>query len=128
MSAAGQPGGGDASAADPTGGGDAAPGRRWVTIPIALPPEGETDTFAVDGLELLLCHAEGRAYVVKDECPHVRTSMKGGLIRGTILECPLHGGLMDLRDGSPAGMPIRRAGTCYRVRADGEGWAVEVPA
>ena len=109
---------------DPEAGGT---GLRWVAIPIPLPAEGETDSFAIDGLELLLCHAEGRAYVLKDECPHVRTSMKGGQIRGTILECPLHGGLMDVRDGSPAGMPIRRPGVCYRVREAGPGLEVEVP-
>ena len=89
---------------------------RWVEIPIELPPTGQTETFSIGDLDLLLCNAEGTAYVVRDQCPHVRTSMKGGLIRGTILECPLHGGLMDLRDGAPKGMPIRRPGTCYAVR------------
>ena len=101
---------------------------RWIDIPISLPPSGQTETFAVEGLELLLCNSDGTPYVIKDECPHVKTSMKGGLIRGTILECPLHGGLMDLRDGAPAGMPIRRPGTCFRVRPDGEGWQVGLPA
>jgi len=99
----------------------------WVEIPIPLPPTGQSETFTLGGLELLLCNAGGTPYVVRDQCPHVRTSMKGGLIRGTILECPLHGGLMDLRDGSPKGMPIRRPGTCYRVRAEGAGWQVELP-
>ena len=101
--------------------------HRWVDIPIPLPPSGQTETFGVGGLDLLLCNAEGTPYVVKDECPHVKTSMKGGLMRGTILECPMHGGLMDVRDGSPAGMPIRRPGISYRVRSDGEGWQVELP-
>ena len=100
---------------------------RWVDIPISLPEAGQTDTFAVGELELLLCNAGGTPYVVRDQCPHVRTSMKGGLIRGTILECPLHGGLMDLRDGAPKGMPIRRPGVCYRVRSEGDIWQVEVP-
>jgi len=101
----------------------------WVEIPISLPPVGQSDSFSIGDLALLLCNAEGTPYVVHDQCPHVRTSMKGGLIRGTILECPLHGGLMDLRDGSPAGMPIRRPGKCYAVRAsrDHEAWEVAVP-
>ncbi len=89
---------------------------RWVDVPVALPAEGETAAFSVGELALLLCHADGAPYVLHDACPHVRTSMAGARIRGTLLECPLHGGLMDVRDGSPAGMPIRRPGTCY-VRA-----------
>ena len=100
---------------------------RWVDVPIPLPPSGQTEPFELGGLGLLLCNAAGQVYVILDECPHVRTSMKEGLIRGTLLECPLHGGLMDLRDGSPAGMPIRSPGVCYAVRAEGEGWQVAIP-
>ena len=100
---------------------------HWIEIPIPLPPEGGTETFAVGDLELLLCNSGGTPYVVKDECPHVQTSLKGAQIQGTIIECPLHGGQMDLRDGSPVAMPIRRPGTCYAVRADGDGWQVELP-
>lgn len=101
---------------------------RWVDVPIPLPPTGQATSFSIDGLALLLCNAEGTPHVLHDECPHVRTSMAGALIRGTILECPLHGGLMDVRDGSPQGMPIRRPGTCYAVRAEGDALQVAVPA
>ncbi|MBK7948849.1 MAG: Rieske 2Fe-2S domain-containing protein [Deltaproteobacteria bacterium] len=102
-------------------------GLRWVEIPIPLPPEGGNETFAVGELSLLLCHTGGKPYVVRDECPHVRTSMQGGLIRGTILECPLHGGQLDLRDGRPVAMPIRRPVACYPVRSAGGGWQVGLP-
>ena len=100
---------------------------RWVEIPIELPGSGRNAAFEVEGLELLLCNAEGTPFVVRDACPHVQTSMEGGLIKGTILECPLHGGQLDLRDGSPVAMPIRRPATCYPVR-DAEGtWQVGLP-
>jgi nitrite reductase/ring-hydroxylating ferredoxin subunit len=101
--------------------------RRWIDIPIALPGEGGNETFVVEGLALLLCNAGGKPFVVRDECPHVRTSMQGGLIRGTILECPVHGGLLDLRSGLPVAMPIRRSVACYPVRSAGDGWQVGLP-
>ena len=107
-----------------TEGGD---GPRWVDVPIALPPIGRTERFEIDGLGLLLCNGDGAAYVVAETCPHARVSMKGALLRGTILECPLHGGRMDVRDGSPQGMPIRKPGNCYAVRAAGDGWQVALP-
>ena len=99
----------------------------WVDVPIPLPALGATDTFALGDLELLLCNAEGTPFVVRDRCPHARSSLKGGLVRGTILECPLHGGKLDLRDGSPVGFPIRQHATCFPVRADGNGWQVGLP-
>lgn len=102
-------------------------GLRWVDIPIPLPPAGRNRTFEVAGLSLLLCNAEGTPFVVRDECPHVKTSMEGGLIQGTILECPLHGGQLDLRDGRPVAMPIRRPATCYPVRGAGSGWQIGLP-
>ena len=101
--------------------------REWVEIPVPLPVVGQTAAFQIGELALLLCNAEGTAYVLHDECPHVRTSMAGGLIRGAILECPLHGGLIDVRDGAPKGMPIRRSGTCYAVRSEGAALEVGIP-
>lgn len=101
---------------------------RWVEVPVAMPPEGQAAAFTVGEYALLLCNAEGTPYVLHDECPHVRVSMAGALIRGTLLECPLHGGLMDVRDGSPQGMPIRRPGTCHAVRKEGEALLVAIPA
>lgn len=102
-------------------------GLRWVDIPIPLPAAGGNETFAVGALQLLFCNAAGTPFVVHDECPHVKTSLQGGLIRGTVLECPLHGGQLDLRDGRPVAMPIRRPVTCYPVRSAGTGWQVGVP-
>jgi len=104
-----------------------ADGLAWVEIPIPLPPDGRNATFEVGGLALLLCNSAGTPFVVRDECPHVKTSLQGGIIKGTILECPLHGGQLDLRDGRPVAMPIRRPVACYPVRSAGGGWQVGLP-
>ena len=107
-----------------TGDTDGGRALRWTPIPIAFPKPGENATFRVEDLALLFCNADGTPYVVRDECPHVATSLEGGAIRGTILECPLHGGQMDLRDGAPVAMPIRRPGVCFPVRASADGYEV----
>jgi len=98
-----------------------------VEVPIALPAAGENARFVIEETPLLLCNAEGTPFIVRDECPHVRTSMQGGLLKGTILECPLHGGKMVGRVGAPIAMPIRRAGQCFPVRIQGEGLQVGMP-
>ncbi|MFK7894972.1 MAG: Rieske 2Fe-2S domain-containing protein [Myxococcota bacterium] len=102
--------------------------RRWFEIPIELPEEGANARFVIEETPLLLCYAEGQPFIVRDECPHVRTSMQGGLIKGTVLECPLHGGKMDVRDGSPVAMPIRRPGVCFPVREEAGKLQVGLPA
>lgn len=96
------------------GGGDAA--LRWHPIDVPLPAEGRCRGFEAAGLRLLLCNADGTPYVIADECPHMRVSLSGGTLRGTVLECPLHGGKIDVRDGSAVARPIRKAAVCFPVR------------
>jgi nitrite reductase/ring-hydroxylating ferredoxin subunit len=109
---------------------DAAGGAlRWLPIPIALPDPGGSRAFELASRKLLLCNAGGRPYVVENSCPHVRVSLEGGAIEGTVFECPHHGGRFDLRDGRPVRMPIRRSVATFPVRfaADG-GLEVGLPA
>ena len=61
------------------------------------------------GRELLVCNAEGRFYAIENRCPHaMRARSTRPRSRGCVLECPLHGGRLDVRDGSPQRHPIRR--------------------
>ena len=88
----------------------------WHAVPVPLPAPGRTCAFEAGGERLLLCNVEGTPYVVKDECPHVRVPLSGGTLRGSVLECPLHGGRLDVRDGAPVERPIRKRISCYAVR------------
>jgi nitrite reductase/ring-hydroxylating ferredoxin subunit len=101
--------------------GAAADGSRWEPIPVALPLPGGTRAFELASRRLLLCNAGGTPYVIENSCPHVRVSLEGGAIDGTVLECPHHGGRLDLRDGRPVRMPIRRGVESFAVRAAASG-------
>jgi 3-phenylpropionate/trans-cinnamate dioxygenase ferredoxin subunit len=99
-----------------------APARvTWHSIPIALPEPGGSRAFELASRKLLLCNAGGAPYVIENVCPHVRVSMEGGAIDGTVLECPHHGGRLDLRDGRPLRMPIRQRVATFAVRASAAG-------
>ncbi|MBY0279637.1 Rieske 2Fe-2S domain-containing protein [Candidatus Binatia bacterium] len=89
-------------------------------VPIPLPDPGRTAPFRVAGRDLLLCNVDGAPYVLDDRCSHARTALAGGRLSGFVLECPLHGGKIDVRDGSPAAPPVRRAVACWPVRRVGE--------
>lgn len=90
-----------------------------------LPAPGGTRAFELASRRLLLCNAGGTPYVIDNVCPHVLVSLEGGAIEGTILECPHHGGRIDLRDGRPVRLPIRRSVACHPVRRAADG-ALEV--
>ena len=88
----------------------------WKVLPVPPPGEGASVAFELDGLALLLCRADGALYALRNLCPHARVPLTGAALRGCILECPLHGGELDVRDGSPVTHPIRRAAITHPVR------------
>jgi nitrite reductase/ring-hydroxylating ferredoxin subunit len=102
-------------------------GTRWRDVPMALPAPGRMAAFELDGLELVLCNAAGTPCVVEDRCPHAEAPLSEGRLEGFVLECPLHGGKLDARDGRPMAAPIRRAVRTFAVRQAGEQLQVEIP-
>jgi nitrite reductase/ring-hydroxylating ferredoxin subunit len=91
---------------------------RWCDVPVSLPPPGGMAAFELGGLELVLCNAAGTPCVVEDRCPHAEVALSEGRLEGFVLECPLHGGKLDVRDGRPAAPPIRRAARTFAVRTE----------
>jgi nitrite reductase/ring-hydroxylating ferredoxin subunit len=84
-------------------------------------------SFEAGGLRLVLCNAGGAPYVVQDRCPHAFVFLSGGRLEGFVLECPLHGGRLDVRDGSPVAAPIRKPVRRFAIRSFGERIQVEIP-
>lgn len=89
---------------------------------------GEVRAVEAEGRKLVLCEVEGSVYALDDRCPHADVSLSGGRLEGAILECPLHGGKLDVRDGSPARPPIRRPANTYPVRPTADGYEIELGA
>lgn len=106
---------------------DPAAPRIWRRIPVALPDEGRTSPFETDGHQLLLCNAGGESFVVANRCPHAKAVLSGGRLCGFALECPLHGGKLDVRDGSPLTKPIRKPVRTFAVRRIESGLEVALP-
>jgi nitrite reductase/ring-hydroxylating ferredoxin subunit len=91
-----------------------------VTVDVADLAPGQTRAVSADGLEVLICNAEGRFYAIDNRCPHAMVRLDAAVLTGCVLECPVHGGRIDVRDGSPQRHPIRRAAITYPVRALGD--------
>jgi nitrite reductase/ring-hydroxylating ferredoxin subunit len=84
-------------------------------------------TLEAAGQRLLLCNVGGTAHVIEDRCPHAFARLSEGRLEGHVLECPLHGGKLDVRDGQPLAPPIRRPVRTFAVRRSGEQLQVEIP-
>lgn len=102
-------------------------GGGWEPIPGPLPVPGATHAFEAGGLSLLLCNADGAWYVVENRCPHAMTRLDDGALCGVVLECAVHGGRIDVRDGRPLRAPIRRRVATFPVRETGAGLEVGLP-
>jgi len=81
---------------------------------------GATRVIQADGCELLLCNVDGELFAFRNACPHQDVSLAEGRLRGPLLECPLHGGRFDVRDGRAVRAPTRKPLETYRVVRCGE--------
>lgn len=98
----------------------------WHPLAHPLPPEGRSLSVEVSGRRILLCQVDGQTYALEDQCPHVRVPLAGGRLDGFILECPLHGGKLDIRDGRAAALPIRRAAVVFPLRETSSGLEIQL--
>jgi len=80
------------------------------------------------GFDVVVCHAAGAFYALENRCPHASAPLHAGRLEGCVLECPLHGGRLDVRDGSPRAQPIRRPATTYAVRPVPGGIEIDLTA
>lgn len=69
------------------------------------------------GLALYL--VEGEVFATDDLCTHGAARLSEGYLDGHLIECPLHQGLFDVRDGSPAGAPCVVPVKSFPVRVEG---------
>ncbi len=81
---------------------------------------GELRAVESDAARILVCNALGEFYAIENKCPHIHIPLDAGRLIGCVLECPLHGGKLDVRDGCDLALPIRKPARTYRVtRVDG---------
>lgn len=92
-----------------------------ITLDVRDLPAGSVRPVDAEGEEILLCHAADGFHAIENRCPHAMVRLDGAALDGCILECPLHGGRLDVRDGSPQGPPIRRRAVTYPLRDLGDG-------
>jgi 3-phenylpropionate/trans-cinnamate dioxygenase ferredoxin subunit len=94
---------------------------QWIDAgaPEDIDPE-DVIRFDHDGRTFAVYRTEDDRYFATDGlCTHEKVHLSGGLVMGTIIECPKHNGRFDFTTGKAKGAPVCVDITTYPVKVDG---------
>ena len=74
----------------------------------------------VGGRDIALYTAGDAVYATDNTCTHGQARLCDGFLDGHEIECPLHQGKFDVRDGTPTCEPVTEALRSYPVKIDGQ--------
>ncbi|MCS4510876.1 non-heme iron oxygenase ferredoxin subunit [Xylophilus ampelinus] len=82
-------------------------------------PEDDVVGLVVDGRDIAFYRTAGGVFATDNLCTHGQARLCDGFLEGFEIECPLHQGRFDVRDGSPTCAPVTAAVRSYPVRIEG---------
>lgn len=74
---------------------------------------------AVAGRDIAVYTVDGDVYATDNICTHGHARLCDGFLEGHEIECPLHQGKFDVRDGTPTCQPVTEALRSYPVKVEG---------
>ena len=83
-------------------------------------PTDDVIGVVVAGRDIALYTVGDAVYATDNTCTHGQARLCDGFLDGHEIECPLHQGKFDVRDGKPACDPVTEALRSYPVRVDGQ--------
>jgi naphthalene 1,2-dioxygenase system ferredoxin subunit len=81
--------------------------------------EGASIAVQVQGRELALHCVDGEPHATDNLCTHGAARLCEGFLEGHEIECPLHQGRFDVRDGRALCAPATQPVAVYRTRIEG---------
>jgi naphthalene 1,2-dioxygenase ferredoxin component len=94
---------------------------RWVdALGADELPTDDVIGVIVDGRELAVYTVGDAVYATDNLCTHGHARLCDGFLDGHEIECPLHQGKFDVRDGRPTCAPVTEALRSYPVRVEGQ--------
>jgi naphthalene 1,2-dioxygenase ferredoxin component len=80
--------------------------------------DGASIAVPVQGREIALHCVDGVPYATDNLCTHGAARLCDGYLEGFEIECPLHQGRFDVRDGRATYEPAAQPVTVYRARLE----------
>jgi nitrite reductase/ring-hydroxylating ferredoxin subunit len=72
------------------------------------------------GVAIALFRLGDDVYALRDLCTHGKARLSDGYVENGCIECPLHQGRIDIRDGSPRSAPIVTPVQSFPARVVGD--------
>lgn len=82
-------------------------------------PEDDVIGVQVAGRDIALYKVDGAVFATDNTCTHGQARLCDGFLEGHEIECPLHQGRFDIRDGNATCAPVTEAIRCHPVRIEG---------
>lgn len=83
-------------------------------------PTDDVIGVVVDGRDIALYTVGDAVYATDNICTHGQARLCDGFLDGHEIECPLHQGKFDVRDGKPMCEPVTEALRSYPVKVEGQ--------
>jgi naphthalene 1,2-dioxygenase system ferredoxin subunit len=99
----------------------------WIEL-VAVDAIPEDDVIGIDagGKSFALYMVDGEVYVTDNICTHGNARLCDGFLEGHEIECPLHQGKFDIRNGKAMCAPLTEDVKTYPVKIEGTRVLVEV--
>jgi naphthalene 1,2-dioxygenase ferredoxin component len=82
-------------------------------------PEDDVKGLIVGGRDIAIYAVGDDVYATDNICTHGQARLCDGFLDGHEIECPLHQGKFDVRDGQPTCAPVTEALRRYPVKVEG---------
>lgn len=76
--------------------------------------------------QIALYRVEGELFATDNICTHAFACLHEGYLDGHTIECPLHQGIFDIRNGEPLEGPVDEPLKTFPVKSEGDDILVEV--
>jgi len=83
-------------------------------------PSDDVIGVVVDGRDIALYTVGDAVYATDNICTHGQARLCDGFLDGHEIECPLHQGKFDVRNGAPMCEPVTEALRSYPVKVEGQ--------
>jgi naphthalene 1,2-dioxygenase system ferredoxin subunit len=94
---------------------------QWIDVTAAEDiPEDDVIGVDIAGKSIALYRVEGEVFATDNLCTHGNARLCDGFLEGHEIECPLHQGKFDIRNGKAMCAPLTEDVKTYPIKIEGD--------